>query len=67
MLIIPDNDEIVFPLDPGVYFTSGLSDVAAIIATDAELVCKLSSEDCDAVWYKDGQEVSRGHDGAAST
>lgn len=51
------NNENVFPLDPGVYFTSGLSDVTAIIGTDAELVCKLSSEDCEGVWYKDGQEV----------
>uniref|UniRef100_A0A8D0ALQ1 Immunoglobulin like and fibronectin type III domain containing 1, tandem duplicate 3 n=1 Tax=Sander lucioperca TaxID=283035 RepID=A0A8D0ALQ1_SANLU len=46
-----------FHLDPGVYFTGGLSDVTAIIGTDAELVCRLSSEDCDAVWYKDGNEV----------
>ncbi|XP_062271951.1 immunoglobulin-like and fibronectin type III domain-containing protein 1 [Scomber scombrus] len=44
--------------DPGVYFTSGLSDVTAIIGTDAELVCKLSSEDCEGVWYKDGQEIT---------
>lgn len=39
------------------HFTSGLSDVTAIIGTDAELVCRLSSEDCDGVWYKDGKEV----------
>ncbi|KAL7407800.1 hypothetical protein ABVT39_013778 [Epinephelus coioides] len=44
-------------IDPGVYFTSGLSDVAAIIGTDAELVCRLSSEECDGVWYKDGIEI----------
>ncbi len=49
----------VFPLDPGVYFTSGLSDVNAIIGTDAELVCKLSSKDCDEFWYKDGKEVRK--------
>ncbi|XP_042263200.1 immunoglobulin-like and fibronectin type III domain-containing protein 1 isoform X2 [Thunnus maccoyii] len=45
-------------IDPGVYFTSGLSDVTAIIGTDAELVCRLSSEDCDGVWYKDGKEIT---------
>uniref|UniRef100_A0A3P8U4T1 Immunoglobulin like and fibronectin type III domain containing 1, tandem duplicate 3 n=1 Tax=Amphiprion percula TaxID=161767 RepID=A0A3P8U4T1_AMPPE len=43
---------------PGVYFTSGLSDVNAIIGTDAELVCRLSSEECDGVWYKDGKEIT---------
>ncbi|XP_037535708.1 immunoglobulin-like and fibronectin type III domain-containing protein 1 [Nematolebias whitei] len=45
-------------VDPVVYFTSGLSDVTAIIGTDAELLCKLSSENCDAVWYKDGKEIT---------
>ncbi|KAM9759805.1 immunoglobulin-like and fibronectin type III domain-containing protein 1 [Menidia menidia] len=45
-------------IDPGVYFTGGLSDVTAIIGTDAELLCKLSSEDCDAIWYKDGKEIT---------
>uniref|UniRef100_A0A671YRG4 Immunoglobulin like and fibronectin type III domain containing 1, tandem duplicate 3 n=1 Tax=Sparus aurata TaxID=8175 RepID=A0A671YRG4_SPAAU len=49
---------VVFPSDPGVYFTGGLSDVTAIIGTDAELVCRLSSEECDGVWYKDGQEIT---------
>lgn len=33
------------------------SDVAAIIGTDAELARRLSSEDCEGVWYKDGNEV----------
>uniref|UniRef100_A0A8C6T5L8 Immunoglobulin like and fibronectin type III domain containing 1, tandem duplicate 3 n=1 Tax=Neogobius melanostomus TaxID=47308 RepID=A0A8C6T5L8_9GOBI len=37
----------------GVYFTSGLSDVTAIIGTDAELVCKLNTKDCEGVWYKE--------------
>lgn len=41
------------------YFTSGLSDVTAIIGTDAELVCRLSNEECDGVWYKEGKEVRR--------
>ncbi|MED6240263.1 hypothetical protein ATANTOWER_018415, partial [Ataeniobius toweri] len=45
-------------IDPGVYFTSGLSDVTVIIGTDAELLCKLSSEDCGAIWYKDGKEIT---------
>ncbi|XP_040059562.2 immunoglobulin-like and fibronectin type III domain-containing protein 1 [Gasterosteus aculeatus] len=49
-------------IDPGVYFTAGLSDVTAIIGTDAELVCRLSSEDCDGVWYRDGKEVTASED-----
>ncbi|XP_030275284.1 immunoglobulin-like and fibronectin type III domain-containing protein 1 [Sparus aurata] len=51
--LVPDT-----VVDPGVYFTGGLSDVTAIIGTDAELVCRLSSEECDGVWYKDGQEIT---------
>ncbi|XP_032369254.1 immunoglobulin-like and fibronectin type III domain-containing protein 1 isoform X2 [Etheostoma spectabile] len=45
-------------IDPGVYFTSALSDVTAIIGSDAELVCQLSSEDWDAAWYKNGNEIT---------
>ncbi|XP_034725239.1 immunoglobulin-like and fibronectin type III domain-containing protein 1 [Etheostoma cragini] len=45
-------------IDPGVYFTSGLSDVTAILGTDTELVCQLSSEDCEAAWYKNGNEIT---------
>ncbi|XP_016085833.1 immunoglobulin-like and fibronectin type III domain-containing protein 1 [Sinocyclocheilus grahami] len=44
--------------DPGVHFTSGLSDVHAIIGQSAEMVCKLSSEKCDGIWYKDGKEIT---------
>ncbi|XP_011473308.1 immunoglobulin-like and fibronectin type III domain-containing protein 1 [Oryzias latipes] len=55
--LVPDT-----VIDPGVYFTSGLSDVTAIIGTEAELVCRLSSEDCDAVWYKDGKEIEETED-----
>ncbi|XP_077385038.1 immunoglobulin-like and fibronectin type III domain-containing protein 1.1 isoform X2 [Festucalex cinctus] len=44
-------------IDPGVHFHVGLSDCKAIIGEDAELVCKLSSEDCEGIWYKDGQEI----------
>ncbi|XP_040890312.1 immunoglobulin-like and fibronectin type III domain-containing protein 1 [Toxotes jaculatrix] len=51
--LVPDT-----VVDPGVYFTSGLSDVTAIIGTDAELVCRLSSEECDGIWYKDGKEIT---------
>uniref|UniRef100_A0A665T0T6 Immunoglobulin like and fibronectin type III domain containing 1, tandem duplicate 3 n=1 Tax=Echeneis naucrates TaxID=173247 RepID=A0A665T0T6_ECHNA len=52
------EESVVFPVDPGVYFTGGLSDLTAIIGTDAELVCKLSKEECDALWYKDGKEIT---------
>lgn len=45
-------------VEVGVYFTSGLSDVTAIIGTDAELVCRLSNEECDGVWYKEGKEIT---------
>uniref|UniRef100_A0A3B5KHZ4 Immunoglobulin like and fibronectin type III domain containing 1, tandem duplicate 3 n=1 Tax=Takifugu rubripes TaxID=31033 RepID=A0A3B5KHZ4_TAKRU len=51
------NVSLVVSLDPGVYFTSGLCDVTAILGANAELVCKLSSEECDGVWYKDGKEI----------
>lgn len=44
--------------DPGVHFHAGLSDCKAIIGEAAELECKVSSEDCVGVWYKDGEEVS---------
>ncbi|XP_050968929.1 immunoglobulin-like and fibronectin type III domain-containing protein 1 [Labeo rohita] len=44
--------------DPGVHFTSGLSDVHAIIGQSAEMMCKLSSEKCDGIWYKDGKEIT---------
>uniref|UniRef100_A0A3Q3EY56 Immunoglobulin like and fibronectin type III domain containing 1, tandem duplicate 3 n=1 Tax=Labrus bergylta TaxID=56723 RepID=A0A3Q3EY56_9LABR len=43
---------------PGVHFICGLSDVSAIIHETAELTCRLSSEDCDGVWYRDGRKVS---------
>ncbi|XP_033823233.2 immunoglobulin-like and fibronectin type III domain-containing protein 1 [Periophthalmus magnuspinnatus] len=45
-------------VEVGVYFTCGLSDVTAIIGTDAELVCRLNTEDCDGVWYKEGIEIT---------
>lgn len=46
-------------LDPGVQFICGLSDVDAIINETAELTCKLSSEDCEGAWFRDGKKVSR--------
>ncbi|XP_060914142.1 immunoglobulin-like and fibronectin type III domain-containing protein 1 [Labrus mixtus] len=45
-------------IDPGVHFVCGLSDVSAIIHETAELTCRLSSEDCDGVWYRDGKKIS---------
>ncbi|XP_053301115.1 immunoglobulin-like and fibronectin type III domain-containing protein 1 [Pleuronectes platessa] len=51
--LVPDT-----VIDPGVFFTGGLSDVNAIIGTDAELVCRLSSEECDGVWFKEGIEIT---------
>ncbi|XP_061741426.1 immunoglobulin-like and fibronectin type III domain-containing protein 1 [Nerophis ophidion] len=60
--LVPDTvigkKEKKTPSDPGVYFTSGLSDISAIIDTETELVCRLSSENCEGVWYKDGREVT---------
>nr|XP_057911732.1 immunoglobulin-like and fibronectin type III domain-containing protein 1 [Doryrhamphus excisus] len=44
-------------IDPGVHFHIGLSDCKAIIGEEAELMCKLSSDDCEGIWYKDGDEV----------
>ncbi|XP_061543497.1 immunoglobulin-like and fibronectin type III domain-containing protein 1 [Phycodurus eques] len=52
--IVDGKDAVV---DPGVHFHIGLSDCKAIIGEDAELVCKLSSEDCEGIWYKDGEEI----------
>ncbi|KAM9856190.1 uncharacterized protein ACBR49_002315 [Aulostomus maculatus] len=44
--------------DPGVQFICGLSDVDAIIGESAELTCKLNSEDCEGVWFRDGKKIS---------
>nr|XP_015823940.2 immunoglobulin-like and fibronectin type III domain-containing protein 1 [Nothobranchius furzeri] len=44
-------------IDPGVHFISGLSDVDAIIHEPAELTCKLSSEDCEGTWFRDGKKI----------
>ncbi|XP_031172738.1 immunoglobulin-like and fibronectin type III domain-containing protein 1 [Sander lucioperca] len=45
-------------IDPGVHFICGLSDVNAIINETAELTCKLSSEDCEGAWFRDGKKIS---------
>ncbi|XP_031701632.1 immunoglobulin-like and fibronectin type III domain-containing protein 1 [Anarrhichthys ocellatus] len=45
-------------IDPGVHFICGLSDVNAIINESAELTCKLSSEDCEGAWFRDGKKIS---------
>ncbi|XP_047014551.1 immunoglobulin-like and fibronectin type III domain-containing protein 1.1 isoform X4 [Ictalurus punctatus] len=49
--------------DPGVHFTAGLEDCRTIVGEAAELVCKLSSADCKALWYKDGKEISDSTEG----
>ncbi|XP_037539779.1 immunoglobulin-like and fibronectin type III domain-containing protein 1 [Nematolebias whitei] len=46
-----------FVIDPGVQFVCGLSDVDAIINETAELTCKLSSEDCEGAWFRDGKQI----------
>ncbi|XP_053354704.1 immunoglobulin-like and fibronectin type III domain-containing protein 1 isoform X2 [Clarias gariepinus] len=43
--------------DQGVYFTSGLQDVKAIVGHSVQLVCKINKANCDGVWYKDGKEI----------
>jgi len=45
-------------LDAAVQFIWGLSDIDAIINETAELTCKLSSEDCEGAWFRDGKKVS---------
>ncbi|XP_029630309.1 immunoglobulin-like and fibronectin type III domain-containing protein 1.1 isoform X4 [Salmo trutta] len=50
--VVPDT-----VIDPGVHFTLGLSDVTAIVGDPAELVCKLSKENVDGVWYLNGEEI----------
>ncbi|XP_030634071.1 immunoglobulin-like and fibronectin type III domain-containing protein 1 [Chanos chanos] len=49
-------------IDPGVHFTMGLSDINAIIGQSAEMVCKLSRENCEGLWYKDGKEIQSSDD-----
>ncbi|XP_072222412.1 immunoglobulin-like and fibronectin type III domain-containing protein 1 [Leuresthes tenuis] len=44
--------------DAAVQFIWGLSDIDAIINETAELTCKLSSEDCEGAWFRDGKKIS---------
>uniref|UniRef100_A0A3Q2EJK7 Immunoglobulin like and fibronectin type III domain containing 1, tandem duplicate 2 n=1 Tax=Cyprinodon variegatus TaxID=28743 RepID=A0A3Q2EJK7_CYPVA len=37
--------------------TGGLSDIDAIIHESAELTCKLSRDDCEGVWFRDGKKI----------
>ncbi len=46
-----------FYSDHGVHFLNGLSDTAANVGESAELSCKLSCEDSNGLWYKDGKKV----------
>ncbi|KAG7221584.1 hypothetical protein INR49_017115 [Caranx melampygus] len=57
-LAIVIYNSLVPVLDPGVQFICGLSDVDAIINEPAELTCKLSSEDCEGAWFRDGKKIS---------
>ncbi|XP_016374569.1 immunoglobulin-like and fibronectin type III domain-containing protein 1 isoform X2 [Sinocyclocheilus rhinocerous] len=50
--LIPNNI-----IDHGVHFLNGLSDTAANVGESAELSCKLSSEDSNGLWYKDGKKL----------
>ncbi|XP_055021908.1 immunoglobulin-like and fibronectin type III domain-containing protein 1 [Boleophthalmus pectinirostris] len=45
-------------IDAGVHFIWGLSDVNAVIGESAELTCKLSREDCEGAWFRDGKKIS---------
>ncbi|XP_069560282.1 immunoglobulin-like and fibronectin type III domain-containing protein 1 [Brachyistius frenatus] len=53
---LPLIEDVV--IDPGIQFICGLTDVNAIINETAELTCKLSSEDCEGTWFRDGKKIS---------
>uniref|UniRef100_A0A8C9S7J5 Immunoglobulin like and fibronectin type III domain containing 1, tandem duplicate 2 n=1 Tax=Scleropages formosus TaxID=113540 RepID=A0A8C9S7J5_SCLFO len=44
-------------MNHGAHFARGLSDVSALIGQPAEMVCMLSNEKCNGVWYKDGKKL----------
>ncbi|KAF6716003.1 Immunoglobulin-like and fibronectin type III domain-containing protein 1 [Oryzias melastigma] len=44
--------------NPWLHFIWGLSDVDAIINETAELTCKLSSDDWEGTWFRDGKKIS---------
>ncbi|KAJ3586303.1 hypothetical protein NHX12_012703 [Muraenolepis orangiensis] len=47
-------------IDPGVQFVSGLSDVDTLVGQPVEMMCKVSSEDCQGAWFKDGEKLTIG-------
>uniref|UniRef100_A0AAQ4QB05 Immunoglobulin like and fibronectin type III domain containing 1, tandem duplicate 1 n=1 Tax=Gasterosteus aculeatus aculeatus TaxID=481459 RepID=A0AAQ4QB05_GASAC len=57
-----DNLVVDESSDPGVHFHAGLSDCKAIIGEAAELECKVNREDCEGLWYKDGEEIQSSED-----
>ncbi|XP_052384591.1 immunoglobulin-like and fibronectin type III domain-containing protein 1 [Oncorhynchus keta] len=42
----------------GVQFLNGLADITGSLGETAELSCKLSHENCEGVWLKDGQRLT---------
>ncbi|XP_039604640.1 immunoglobulin-like and fibronectin type III domain-containing protein 1 isoform X1 [Polypterus senegalus] len=52
------------PSDLGAHFVSGLMDVQARKGHSAELVCKLSSDQTEGMWFKDGVKL-QSRDGLA--
>uniref|UniRef100_A0A3P9J5R4 Immunoglobulin like and fibronectin type III domain containing 1, tandem duplicate 3 n=1 Tax=Oryzias latipes TaxID=8090 RepID=A0A3P9J5R4_ORYLA len=47
-----------FRTEDKIHFIWGLSDVDAIINETAELTCKLSSDDYEGAWFRDGKKIS---------
>ncbi|KAJ8016727.1 hypothetical protein DPEC_G00010360 [Dallia pectoralis] len=45
-------------IERGVQFVSGLLNTNAVIGQPAELTCKLSRDNCQGVWYKDGKKLT---------
>ncbi|CAK6972950.1 immunoglobulin-like and fibronectin type III domain-containing protein 1%2C partial [Scomber scombrus] len=48
--LVPDTD-----IDHSVQFVSGLSDIGANVGERAEMSCKLSSDNSEGRWFKDGK------------
>uniref|UniRef100_A0A3P8YW56 Immunoglobulin like and fibronectin type III domain containing 1, tandem duplicate 2 n=1 Tax=Esox lucius TaxID=8010 RepID=A0A3P8YW56_ESOLU len=42
----------------GIQYVSGLSNTNAVIGQPAELMCKLSKDNCEGAWYKDGKKLT---------
>ncbi|XP_034151732.1 immunoglobulin-like and fibronectin type III domain-containing protein 1 [Esox lucius] len=45
-------------IDKGIQYVSGLSNTNAVIGQPAELMCKLSKDNCEGAWYKDGKKLT---------